>query len=77
MSDHATVPEQSLGGTNEVWSTRALVVGIGLIAIAISGLLDDSGLAEHPYWVVPAAVFLSGCVAIAARTLQRLVRPPD
>lgn len=53
----------------------ALVIGIGLVAIAISGLLDDSGLLEHPYWVVPAAAFLSGCFAIAARTVQGLVRP--
>ncbi len=75
MSEFAATSDHALDDSTSGWSIPALVVGIGLVAIAVSGLLDDSGLAEHPHWVVPAAAFLSGCFAIVARTLQQLVRP--
>ncbi|MEZ5225474.1 MAG: hypothetical protein R2710_02060 [Acidimicrobiales bacterium] len=55
------------------WSPAALVIGSGVVAIAVSGLIDDAGLLRHPYWVVPAACVFAACAAVAARTVRRVV----
>ncbi len=55
------------------WSTPALVTGIAVVAIGVSGLLDDTGLAEHPYWIVPATGLFAACAAVAGRTVRRVI----
>lgn len=45
----------------------AIVAGLGL-----SGLLDDSGLIEHPWWVVLVAAAALGCGLVIIRTLRAL-----
>ncbi len=59
------------------WSIPGLVVGGSIVAIAVSGLLDDTGAFEHPYWVVPAAGLFAICAAVAGRTVKRLLSADD
>ncbi len=58
-------------------SVPGLVVGGSIVAIAVSGLLDDSGAFDHPYWVVPAAGLFAICAAVAGRTVKRLLSADD
>ncbi len=59
------------------WSTPSLVIGLVVVAVALSGLLDDSGLLEHPAWAVPVACCFAACAAVAIGTVRRLTHADD
>lgn len=51
------------------------VAGGVVMALALSGLLDDTGVLPHPWWVVLlASVALVG-VLVGARTVKSLFEP--
>jgi len=55
-------------------SFQPIVALIGLVSVAlgISGLVDDTGLLEHPWWVTLVVAGVAGCVLVILRTLQGL-----
>ena len=54
----------------------ALAVGAAFVILAVSGLLDDSGLLPHEWWVPLGVMVVGGAVAVAAGIIRTLVRPP-
>lgn len=59
------------------WSMPAIFVGVALIAIAVSGLLNELPATEHPLWVVPAAAAFAACLAVIVGTVRGLVSSPS
>lgn len=55
----------------------AIFVGVALIAIAVSGLLNELPATEHPLWVVPAAAAFAACLAVIVGTVRGLVSSPS
>lgn len=48
-------------------------IGAILIALAVSGILDDSGLAPHPWWVVFLISIAALGLLLGARTVRKLL----
>lgn len=67
-----------MSATIETHNTRlhvpALVLGILITAVGVSGFLDDSELLPHPPWFVAVVALLAACLAVAVHTLRRLLR---
>lgn len=51
------------------------VAGGVVIALALSGLLDDTGVLPHPWWVVLLASVAVVGVLVGARTVKSLFEP--
>lgn len=51
----------------------APAIGAFVVIIALSSLLDDTGLLRHPWWVPLVVGVTVGAVALMARTVQRLL----
>lgn len=48
------------------------VVGGGLVVLGLSGLVDDSGLLSHPWWIAMLIFVAAPCLLIIRRTLARM-----
>ena len=55
----------------------ALAVGAAFMVLAISGLLDNSGLLRHEWWWAVGVIVVGAAVAVAAGVVRTLVRPPS
>ena len=69
MSDHTTAhpPQERV----------APAIGLLVVVIAASSLLDDTGVLEHPWWVSLAIGLAAFAVLLVARTVAELLRPRD
>ena len=54
----------------------AVAVGGALIVLAVSGLLDNSGLLRHEWRWAAGVIVVGAAVAVAAGVVRSLVRPP-
>lgn len=79
MFETTAVDPNELADTDEFsettvhgWSIPALVVGLALVATAISGLLNELPATEHPLWIVPAAGMFAMCLTVIVRTAKSL-----
>ncbi len=53
-----------------------LVAGGGLVALAVTSLLDDAGVVTiHPA-VVPVALVVAVALAVSARSIRTVLAPP-
>ncbi len=68
--DEPTTEASTAGGLRP-W---AFVVGGAIVALGVSGLLDDSGALPHPAWVVPAGAIVAICTFVIAVTGNKLTR---
>jgi len=64
-------------GSVDGWSVPALVVGLALVATAVSGLLNEISATEHPLWIVPVAGAFAGCLMVIARSARGLLATPS
>ena len=55
----------------------AVAVGGALVVLAVSGLLDNSGLLRHEWWWAVGAILVGVAAAVAAGVVRSLVRPPQ
>jgi hypothetical protein len=55
----------------------ALAAGAALIVLAVSGLLDNSGLLRHEWWWAAGVIVVGAAAAVAAGVVRGLVRPPQ
>jgi uncharacterized membrane protein YeiH len=55
----------------------ALAVGVALSVLAVSGLLDNSGLLRHEWWWAVGVIVVGAATAVAAGIIRTLVRPPQ
>ena len=53
------------------WPVAA--VGGIIAALGVSGLVDDSGLIEHPWWMALVAAAVVAALVMIGRTLQSLI----
>lgn len=53
----------------------ALLLGAAIAGLGVSGLLDDSGLIEHPWWVVIATALVAAALMVVIRTARAFWRP--
>jgi hypothetical protein len=53
-----------------------VAAGAALIVLAISGLLDNSGLLRHEWWWAAGVIVVGAAAAVAAGVVRSLVRPP-
>lgn len=66
-----------VSATAEGWSMPAIFVGVALIAIAVSGLLNEIPSTEHPLWIVPAIAAFAACLAVVVSSVRGLVSSPS
>lgn len=62
-------PEQTLR-----WPVA--LVGAFVASLGFSGLIDDSGLIEHPWWAVVLVAAVAGSVLGIIISLRSLAQPP-
>lgn len=81
MSDTTTTNtvegDDTVPATAQGWSMPAVFVGLALIAIAVSGLLNEMPATEHPLWIVPAVAAFAACLAVVVSTLRGLASSPS
>lgn len=53
----------------------APAIGVLVVIVALSSLLDDTGLLRHPWWVPLIVGLVVASVVLMARTVRRLVEP--
>lgn len=51
----------------------APIIGAFVVIVAVSSLLDDTGLLRHPWWVPVVVGVALAALAGMARTVRRLV----
>lgn len=50
-----------------------MLIGSVIVALALSGLVDDADVFNHSYWVVPVAALIAACFGVAAVTIRKLL----
>lgn len=73
----ASDPELDTGDTaTEPQKFRwwALLLGAAIAGLGVSGLLDDSGLIEHPWWVVATSALVAAALMLVIRTARAFLR---
>ena len=71
MSDPNDTAPQTTAGAPEL---LAPAVGILVVIVAVSSLLDDTGLLEHPWWVSLVVAATAAAIALTARTVVKLIQ---
>lgn len=69
-SEHASSIEAH--GSQEFRRPVALL-GAVIASLGVSGLLDDSGLIDHPWWAVVVLAAVVCCLAAIATTVRALL----
>ncbi len=71
LSTHST-PTAPTGSSRPIVGPT---IGLLLASIALSSLLDDSGLIPHPTWIVLLIILGALAALLAVRTVRLLLRP--
>lgn len=48
------------------------IIGMLVVALGLSGLIDDSGLLTHPWWVVLVVLGIAAGAMMSVRTIRSL-----
>ena len=60
------------GPDRQTFQPAIALLGIVIVLLGVSGLVDDSGLLEHPWWIVLVAAAVVACAAVILRTVVSL-----
>lgn len=63
---------ESKNADDQPFDMWALAIGLLIVAVAVSSLIDDAGLLSLPWWLVFVIATLAGSCAVAFKTLKRL-----
>jgi len=78
-ADGRSVPSTASADSSADQPVRWFVAALGALiaALGISGLLDDSRLLEHPWWVVFVLAALLAAATMMLRTLRAITSSPE